>query len=345
MKRIAWGEGALGHGVVLVLALLGVGCSDDTSPVPGVIPGDGAVDAPIDGATAGPRDATPTMDSTIPGDSGPADAQPDVDAAPVDAALDAASPGPRPCVPVTVTAVPTSVRDAFSLDPFYTKYVDVDGLPLLSSGLVDDRAFAVAADILRHMLEGRPDVREQLITFRVRIGIMAESEVTTDMPEHSDLDEVFPATDWDTRARGLGATLARPLTSVGEENLLGLVADRYDGESILVHEFAHTFFALGVARVAGGAAMRARLTAAYDNAIALGLFAETYASTDEREYWAEGVQDWFDTNIEAIPPNGIHGHVDTREELWEHDPTLATLVRDALALEDGWRPLCTLPLP
>jgi len=293
--------------------------------------------------SAGPQpDAGASVDAsaqTMTDAAGP-DSGSDAGAGPV---ADAGPAGPRPCAPLAVSGVPAAVRERFSLDPFYTKYVDIDGLPLLSSSRVDDRAFVVAADVLRNMLAGRPDVRDALIASRVRVGIMAESEVTTDMPEHSDLNEAFPETDWDTRARGLGATLARPLTSVGEENLLGLPADRYGGESILVHEFAHTFFELGVARVAGAAAMRERLTTAFDNAISLGLFAETYAATNEREYWAEGVQDWFDTNIEAVPPNGIHNHVNTREELRAYDPTLAALVLDALGREDGWRPLCTLP--
>ena len=42
------------------------------------------------------------------------------------------------------------------------------------------------------------------------------SELTTDIPEHSFLDPSF----WDERARGLGATLAVPVGSSAEENVM-----------------------------------------------------------------------------------------------------------------------------
>jgi hypothetical protein len=53
----------------------------------------------------------------------------------------------------------------------------------------------------------------------------------------------------------------------------------------------------------------------------------------EQEYWAEGVQDWYYTNLEADPPNGIHNHVDTRHELLEYDPVLYNLVAELLPAE------------
>ena len=39
-----------------------------------------------------------------------------------------------------------------------------------------------------------------------------------------------------------------------------------------------------------------RLKKAYDEAIRQGLWKNTYAATNHKEYWAEGVQDWFDCN-------------------------------------------------
>ena len=56
--------------------------------------------------------------------------------------------------------------------------------------------------------------------------------------------------DWqdsyNERARGLGATPAVPLGSSAEENLLCLAGDRYRGEDITVHEFAHSVHLLGL---------------------------------------------------------------------------------------------------
>ena len=71
------------------------------------------------------------------------------------------------------------------------------------------------------------------------------SLVTTDVPEHAFLAS-DTETNWNTRARGLGGTVAVPTTSCAEENVLCLPGDRYRGESILVHELAHGVFNLGV---------------------------------------------------------------------------------------------------
>ena len=156
--------------------------------------------------------------------------------------------------------------------------------------------------------------------------VMAPTELTTDMPEHADLNDVWPGTDWDTRARGLGATPDRPLTSVGEENLLHLPGDPYDGESILVHEFAHTWFEMGLVTVYGEPATWWVLEDLYNDALAAGTWADTYAMTNAQEYWAEAVQSWYDTNIERIQPDGIHGPINTRAELAASDPAMADFI-------------------
>ena len=124
-----------------------------------------------------------------------------------------------------------------SLDSFYKKHALAAGLPVISSGEVSDRAIAVAVDTIHGMLSKRPDVAKALAKLKVRVAVMAPDELTTDIPEHSDLE---PKDYWDKRARGLGATIARPVCSCAEENLLGHSDDRYRGESILIHEFAHT---------------------------------------------------------------------------------------------------------
>ena len=68
---------------------------------------------------------------------------------------------------------------------------------------MSDSAFVVAYEIVIKMLSGRPDVRAAMISNGARVGIMARTEVTLDIPEHSDLK---PNKYWDKRARGLGAT-------------------------------------------------------------------------------------------------------------------------------------------
>ena len=199
---------------------------------------------------------------------------------------------------------------------------------MIASGEVSDRAIAVAADTVNGMLSKRHDVAEALVKLNVRVAVMAPDELTTDIPEHSDLQ---PKDYWDKRARGLGATVARLVCSCAEENLLGYPDDRYHGESILIHEFAHTVH-LGLTQVEPD--FDAKLKTLYEAALGDGLWNRTYAATNPSEYWAEGVQSWFDANRESEAPNGIHNHVNTREELMAYDPDLAALIATVF---DDWR--------
>ncbi|MCB9939661.1 MAG: hypothetical protein H6823_15585 [Planctomycetaceae bacterium] len=207
---------------------------------------------------------------------------------------------------------------SFQLDTFYTKHVSVKGFPVLGSAKVSDVALQEAAYLIDQMLGGREDIYVALIDSKTRFAIMAPDEFTTEIPEHSDLT---PKTFWDRRARGLGATPARPAVSCGEENLLCLRGDPYHEENILVHEFAHAIHDMGLARIDGK--FDDRLQAIYDQAIQEGLWNGKYAANNHHEYWAEGVQSYFGTNR---LPDHDHNHVDTRDKLKEYDPRLFALI-------------------
>jgi hypothetical protein len=213
-------------------------------------------------------------------------------------------------------------------DPFYTKCVRVRGFPVIASGQVSDYAVREAAWIIGQMLADRPDILDALTANGVRCAVMASSELTTQIPEHSDLT---PAKFWDRRARGLGPTPERPAVSCGEENLLCYPGDPYAAENILVHEFAHAIHLMGLNTV--DPTFDGRLKQTYDQALAQGLWQGKYAANNHAEYWAEGVQSWFDTNR---PPDHDHNHVDTREELKEYDAGLAALVEEVFG-DGAWR--------
>ena len=68
-----------------------------------------------------------------------------------------------------------------------------------------------------------------------------------------------------------------------------------------------------------------RLTQAYDRAMSQGLWKGKYASTTPEEYFAEGVQSWFNNNRQ---PDHDHNFVDTRKELKEYDPALAAICEE-----------------
>ncbi|WP_206028745.1 FAD-dependent oxidoreductase [Thalassoroseus pseudoceratinae] len=215
-----------------------------------------------------------------------------------------------------VTAPPAELK----LPKFYQKYVSANGFPIVSSDQVNDYALKEAAYLADLLLAKRPDVRDAMINGGSRLVVIAHDEFTTDVPEYAHMK---PKDYWDARARGLGGSATDPLCSCGEENLLAYPGDPYQTESILIHEFAHNIHLRGLAAV--DPSFDTRVKAAYDAAMKEGLWAGKYASTNHHEYFAEGVQSWFDNNR---PPDHDHNHVDTRKELREYDPRLAKLCEE-----------------
>ncbi len=215
-----------------------------------------------------------------------------------------------------VTAPPPELK----IDPFYEKYVSANGLPVISSGKVNDYALKEAAFLVTEMLARRPDILEAMIESGSRLCIIGHNEFTTDLPGWTHLK---PKDYWDARARGMGGSRTDPLCSCAEENLLGYPGDPYSTESIFIHELAHNIHLRGVVNV--DETFDARVKKAYDTAMAKGLWSGKYASVNHHEYFAEGVQSWFDNNRQ---PDHDHNHVDTRKELIEYDPGLADLCRE-----------------
>ena len=214
---------------------------------------------------------------------------------------------------------------------YYEKSIKANGYPIVASAKVNPYALKEAAFLIDMMLAKRPDVREAMIKSGSRLCIIGYDEFTTDQPEFAHLaDEKVRGHEnlsgkdfWDARARGLGGSETDPFCSVGEENLLGYPGDPYQLENILIHEFAHNIHLRGLSNV--DPSFDRRLKETYDSAMKAGLWKGKYASTNHHEYFAEGVQSWFDNNR---PPDHDHNHVNTRELLIEYDPGLAAMCRE-----------------
>ena len=227
-----------------------------------------------------------------------------------------------------VGPVPAEVKDAWELDDFYEKYLEVGGLPVLGSRHVSDAAIREAAWIVERLLGDRRDILRAMAHRKTRLVVMAYNEYTTDVPEHAGLK---PRVYWDRRARGLGATPEAPAVSCAEENLLGHPNDPYWNENICIHEFAHAIHAMGMPDV--DATFDERLRAAYASAMEAGLWEHTYAASNPEEYWAEAVQSWFDDNRQD---DALHNHVNTRAELRTYDPGVASLCAEVFG-DGNWR--------
>lgn len=211
---------------------------------------------------------------------------------------------------------------------FYSQVVHASGYPICGSAKVSPYALKEAAYLADLMLAKRPDVREAMIASGSRLCILAHDEFTTDQPEWKWLSTVpvpgfenIPTKDYrDARARGMGGSATDPFCSCAEENLLAYEGDPYSTECIFIHEFAHNIHLRGLANV--DASFGHRVKSAFDAAMKAGLWKGKYASVNHHEYFAEGVQSWFDNNREN---DHDHNHVNTRSELLAYDPGLAAL--------------------
>jgi len=225
-----------------------------------------------------------------------------------------------------IASPPTSL----SFGGFYKKCVYFRGLPIIGSEKVNDRAFRVIIETFTKILNRIPDEEFQiLLKAGSHYSIIAATEGQTDLPEYADLRH-DPNMDWNKRARGLGGLN----TSGGEENILEYPNDRYKGESIYIHEFAHTLADYMFTQY--DPQFDKDLQSAYDTAKIAGLWRNTYSATNKYEYWAEGVQMYFDCARTSPHANGVHNEISNRVGLEKYDPFLYALVNRAFR-GNSWR--------
>jgi hypothetical protein len=236
-------------------------------------------------------------------------------------------------LPIVVDLIPDPLREEYHLDPFYKKYTTILGIPIIGSEKVSDYAFLECAWTLDHLLHGRKMAHDALLKSKVRVGIIAVTEYTMDIPENQEPWMVARGAYNDRRSRGLGGL---PLTTCAEENLLNLRGDHYIRENITIHEFSHTV-ASAIRHV--NSAWYDRLRKAYADAKAKGIYGDSYAGTDEQEYWAEGAQCWFDC---ANAHNA--GGASNRQELKAKDEPLAALLAEVYG-DGDWRYVKTVDRP
>ncbi len=246
----------------------------------------------------------------------------------------------KPIVESYAMTMITAPPAALELDPFYKKYTDAIGIPVVASEKVPDATLLMARDIVNYMLAKRPDVRTAMINRKARVCIMAQTEMQTDLPEYRNMKKpakqdprltprerenydnpggIGSMTDqeyWNRRARGMGGNV----TSCAEENLLGYPDTRYYGEHILVHEFSHNI--MSALRTADPQLLQ-ELQAAYDDAKAKGRFKGQYAINTIAEYWAEGTQWWFWSNFEFYDGEI---RIQSPDDLKAYDPALYSLL-------------------
>lgn len=222
----------------------------------------------------------------------------------------------------------TGIPEGKNIPSFYQKYIETEGLYVTSSGKVSDEALLKACDIISLMLAKRPDVKAHMVKKGCHVMVIGKDEETCDLPEFAHICNCEDSIKyWNWRARGFGGAPEDEFSSsCGEENLLALSQDKYVGENILIHEFAHLIHTVGIVGVEPD--FNERLEALRQNAIRKGLWEKTYAVSNKEEYFAECVQSFFNCNRYAEPANGVHNWVNRRTKLETYDPDMYRLLQE-----------------
>lgn len=178
---------------------------------------------------------------------------------------------------------------------YYTQYIDTNGIVIKANPDVEPEAMHRAAETVDAMLQGRADLAQEV---GAAVAIVPEKEYITTIPEFA---QFTGKVQDDGRAydgfiiRGLGAVKGQPVTATSEENLLRRpqVHDPLSFVDVTIHEFAHA-----IENLCFTSTDRQRLTTLYDATIASGAIDDTYAATNEDEFFAVFTTAYFNATTE-----------------------------------------------
>lgn len=213
-------------------------------------------------------------------------------------------------VSCSVVAPPESV----GLDTFYKFYLNCSGVPVVAPAGVPQEALYAADSIIAFMLDSLDDVRHELMRQGVYHVLYPVGMTPNDLPEKQ--GEPF--------SYGPGSFIPHKQLSISSvANILCYPApDNRSGQDCeMMHEFAHLFHQLGLAKVHDG--FDAELDALYQQALASGIWDSTILTYDALHYFEEGVQIWYGVNRPGPPGgDGNSNDIGTRQQLQAFDPAL-----------------------
>ncbi|MEY8392835.1 InlB B-repeat-containing protein [Lachnospiraceae bacterium 45-W7] len=197
-------------------------------------------------------------------------------------------------------------------EPFYQKEITLDcGVKIFGTAKVREEAMTKAEAMLKVILANKT-VAERMGKQGCMLGIYGEGEIAYDIPEHRfEYDEAY------LYVEGFGGT---QLASIKDANVLRLKSGDYTtgypDESILTHEFAHTVHSFGLNET-----QKAKLLNIYQSARSAGKWDNSYAGSNEYEYFATLSAIWFNAMDDTLDGtwDGVRGPVNTRAELKVYD--------------------------
>lgn len=215
----------------------------------------------------------------------------------------------------SVIAVPNEV----GLHPYYKKYLNCSGIPIIGSDAVPDEAMYLAEETLNFMLNGLSSEKTKLISDGNYIALYPEGSNITELPDP------FVATASNAGAytwAGPGSGQLRALAS----DVSSLLCNPNTGFGhTLVHEIAHMIHIGAILRL--DSSFQAELENSYSNAMSSGKWNNTYARTNTQEYLAEAVTIWYGVNwIGPEGGNGSRNDIGTRAQLQSYDGAIYNLI-------------------
>jgi hypothetical protein len=244
--------------------------------------------------------------------------------------------------------------DKFKIDPYYTKFTYAREFPVLGSKQVQDEALLRANDIIRKLFAYRHDILKAMIADGARLIVLGRQEKLSDLPEFKEARSQ-PGFD-EVRYLEYAPQLKRMV--VPEENVLGLPDEPFAGKGLVVSVFAKGLYhvtglrpedpdfdkrrgkqqyELRVKRL--DVEFDQKLEKLHDAAVSKGLWKGTAAARNRVEYWAAGVEAYFDAAGAGPPPHLADRPISTREALKAYDPDLYALVDETMAYKEhmDWR--------
>lgn len=214
--------------------------------------------------------------------------------------------------------------------PFYKKYINADGVIIVSSDKVPDAALITSRKTILYVVSKCPDFHKAMMQHHPRISIMASSETASDLPDYG------PRSDgqW-----GLGQGPGGSTSLVSEKGI------SYEGNTdyianFLLHEFTHMIHNMGIHFAAPE--VEDEIYAAYINAVEKGLFIApknkprenitAFREYRDDEYFTHMVNAWFDLN-ESLPGPWMDFKIGewgpksgTKEALKQSDPIIYEII-------------------
>lgn len=209
-------------------------------------------------------------------------------------------------------SVPEQTVAVTKYEPFYQKEITLDcGVKIRGTANVRQDAMTTAESMLKVILANK-EIAERMGNAGCMMGLYGEGEIAYDIPEHRyTYDEAY------LYVEGFGGT---QLASIKDANVLRLKTGNYTtgypDESILTHEFAHTVHTFGLSQ-----AQQEELLNIYTSARKAGKWENSYAGSNEYEYFATLSAIWFNAMDDTADGkwDGVRGPINTRAELKVYD--------------------------